>query len=60
MKASCLMGGCGACKVQLVRGTVHMPTPNCLTQAERDDGYVLACVARATSPCIIAPSEDKA
>ncbi len=53
MSYSCAMGGCGACKVVLADGTVASEEPNCLTAAERDKGYVLACVSRPTSPVTI-------
>jgi len=53
MPFSCTLGGCGACKVRLEEGTVSMETPNCLTARERAAGDVLACVARATGPCVI-------
>lgn len=43
---SCAMGGCAACKVVLIDGDVAEEQPNCLTQTERDDGLVLACVCR--------------
>lgn len=46
MPFSCAMGGCGACRVRLTSGDVQMEEPNCLSRAERDDGYVLACVCR--------------
>ncbi len=51
MPFSCAMGGCGACKVRLVEGTVAMDEPNCLRPTEAAAGHVLACVAQATSPC---------
>ena len=53
MPFSCTMGGCGACKVRLVEGAVSMEMPNCLTEEERAAGEVLACVARATGPCVV-------
>ncbi len=46
MPFSCAMGGCGACRVRLEDGQVEMEEPNCLSQAEREQGYVLACVGR--------------
>ncbi len=49
MPFSCTMGGCGACKVKLVEGSVAMEEPNCLGDGEREEGYVLACVSRPTS-----------
>lgn len=42
LPSSCRMGGCGACKVK-VDGRVVAAEPNCLTQQEKADGYVLAC-----------------
>lgn len=53
MPFSCAMGGCAACKVRLVDGDVVQEEPNCLTTAERDAGFVLACCSRATGPCAV-------
>ncbi|MCB9545614.1 MAG: ferredoxin--NADP reductase [Myxococcales bacterium] len=50
MPYSCAMGGCGACRVRLTAGDVVMDEPNCLTDRERAEGHVLACVARAAGP----------
>jgi ferredoxin-NADP reductase len=44
---SCTMGGCGACKVRRLEGTVVLSEPNCLSDNERDAGYLLACCAYA-------------
>jgi ring-1,2-phenylacetyl-CoA epoxidase subunit PaaE len=55
---SCAMGGCGACKVRLCEGEVEMEEPNCLSAAERADGYVLACVSRLRSAATIATAKD--
>ncbi|WP_169796813.1 ferredoxin--NADP reductase [Chondromyces crocatus] len=49
MPFSCAVGGCGACKVRLVLGSVEMEEPNCLSSEERARGFVLACASRATS-----------
>ena len=51
MPYSCAMGGCAACKVRLERGAVVMREPNCLSESEREQGWVLACVASPTGPC---------
>jgi ferredoxin-NADP reductase len=51
MPFSCTVGGCGACRVLLTKGTVVMDEPNCLSPQERADGYVLACSSRPTSRC---------
>lgn len=50
---SCAMGGCGACKVKLVSGTVQLDEPTCLSPREREAGYVLACSSRPTSAVAI-------
>jgi ferredoxin-NADP reductase len=46
MPFSCAMGGCGACRVRRAEGEVQMEEPNCLSGAEREQGYVLTCVGR--------------
>lgn len=52
MPFSCSVGGCGACRVRVLEGTVEMEEPNCLSAAERQAGFALACVGRpGTSGC---------
>lgn len=46
MPFSCNVGGCGACRVRVVEGTIEMEEPNCLTASEREAGFALACVGR--------------
>lgn len=46
MPFSCSVGGCGACRVRVLEGTIEMEEPNCLSGSERDAGYALACVGR--------------
>ena len=58
MPFSCAVGGCGACRVRLVSGTVEMDEPNCLTDEERAEGYILACSSRPTSPCEVRVEEE--
>lgn len=50
MPFSCAMGGCAACKCKLTEGEVVMDEPNCLTERERDEGFVLACSTRPLGP----------
>lgn len=50
---SCAIGGCAACKCKLVEGDVQMDEPNCLTPAERAEGWVLTCVGHPTRPTTI-------
>lgn len=47
---SCTLGGCGACRVKRVAGQVVLDAPNCLTERERAEGDILACVARPIGP----------
>lgn len=54
LPSSCTMGGCGACKLQKTAGTVVMSEPNCLTDNEREAGYILACCAYADTNVVIA------
>jgi ring-1,2-phenylacetyl-CoA epoxidase subunit PaaE len=44
LPSSCTMGGCGACKVK-ARGKVVHREPNCLSDREREEGWILACCA---------------
>jgi ring-1,2-phenylacetyl-CoA epoxidase subunit PaaE len=50
---SCQMGGCGACKVKTSGGAVVADAPNCLTAAEAEAGYVLACCSYASADLTI-------
>ena len=53
MPFSCGVGGCGACRVKVVEGSVELEEPNCLSDAERAAGYVLACIGRPCGPCTV-------
>lgn len=46
---SCRVGVCGVCKVRLLAGSVSMAVEDGLTDADRRNGYVLACQAKASS-----------
>jgi ferredoxin-NADP reductase len=54
LPSSCTMGGCGACKLHKIEGTVVMSEPNCLSDHEREAGYILACCAYADTNVVIA------
>lgn len=53
MPFSCTMGGCGACKLKLVSGTVDVVEPNCLLESEKSEGAILACVGCTTSDAVV-------
>jgi ferredoxin len=59
MPFSCAMGGCGACKMLCVDGEVAMEEPNCLSPAERAEGYVLTCVGRPLGPVTLRAGGSK-
>jgi anaerobic magnesium-protoporphyrin IX monomethyl ester cyclase len=40
---SCKMGGCGACKIQMISGDVVLASPHCLDSGELSDGIMLTC-----------------
>lgn len=58
MPFSCAVGGCGACRVKLVEGAVHVEEPSCLTESERAAGWVLACVGRPSGACTVAITNE--
>lgn len=48
----CQSGGCGSCRVRLLKGEVeypreHQPAPPALSAAEIEAGYILMCLAQA-------------
>lgn len=53
MAFSCTLGGCGACRVQMLEGEVEMEEPNCLSERERESGGCLACVGRPRSAVVL-------
>lgn len=50
---SCTVGGCAACKLKVTAGEVVHDEPNCLSDAERREGWILACCAYATGPVAV-------
>ena len=50
---SCTVGGCGACIAKCTKGRVSMPALNALSEAEREEGMILTCVAQARGPATI-------
>ena len=54
---SCKMGGCGSCKVQMVKGEVVLAGPHCLDDSEVSDGVALTCRCVAQTDLKIKVSE---
>lgn len=51
----CGNGQCGTCTGRICSGAIHMDEYDraVLPEADRDNGAVLPCVARATGPCVL-------
>lgn len=50
----CQSGGCASCRVRLQSGTVdHRAPPPALSNAEREAGYILMCLAEPRSDLVI-------
>ena len=50
---SCRQGCCTACAVRVLQGSIDPRESLGLSQALRDQGYGLLCVARATGPLVV-------
>lgn len=53
LEFSCTVGGCGHCKVKVLKGHTLLNEPNCLSDVERAGGWTLACSACATGPLTV-------
>lgn len=53
LKYSCTIGGCGSCKIKLLKGKVDMKSPNCLSNAEQEKGYILTCIAYTNEEIVL-------
>ena len=49
----CRSGSCGVCKARLLKGKVDMESEEGLEQEEKDNGYILTCVATPLTDCIL-------
>lgn len=49
----CRSGSCGVCKARLIKGKVDMETDEGLEPEEKEDGYILTCVATPLTDCIL-------
>ena len=52
IESECRSGICGQCKVRCLTGRVAMETADALSLAEKRNGWILACQARAASPSL--------
>jgi len=49
----CKYGGCISCAAKLLTGDVAQPGAVALNQRQLNDGYVLLCVARPLTDCVM-------
>jgi glycine betaine catabolism B len=49
----CRTGSCGDCKAKLITGDVDLVNDEGLTSDEREEGYILTCVAHPKVDCVI-------
>ena len=49
----CNYGGCITCAAKLISGKVRQPGATALNKRQSGDGYVLLCVARPKTDCVI-------
>lgn len=49
----CDYGGCITCAAKLIEGSVRQPGASALNKRQSKAGYILLCVARPKSDCVI-------
>lgn len=55
---SCRAGICGSCKCKLTAGEVHQPKAEALSDAEREQGVILACCATPLTDVSLVPLDS--
>ncbi len=50
---SCMAGVCSSCRAKIVKGEVLMEERHSLTDEEIEEGYILVCQAKPTTPEVV-------